>query len=175
MSNSFYKSLYDFTWYRSLEKQAFQDLYSGYFKDVKVPLSELKFKKEINSFLEFCKKELIENPEGIVLPESLGELRVIGVIPKFPVVSTSIQKADGNHAYLTNDHTDGYLYKVFYFWKAPGDKVHAYRSAGLWRFVPSAKVKKSIFNRIKGAIFLPWNKVNSLKEVNPTTLSVKRK
>jgi len=170
MSN--YKSAVDFTWYRGVSPKnaakTVAKLNEAKLNEAKESnLTVAEYQHYVKDFLDYCKDKLVSSDLGVVLPEGLGDLKVLGIVPRYKVQLTT---APGKPV-LQNYHTDGYVYKFYYFWRYYKDNrvmtAASYRTTGSWRFVPSKKAKLALYNKIVNENQIPFPKISSVKEVNP--------
>tara|TARA_R100000353_G_scaffold51060_2_gene40555 strand:- start:11704 stop:12228 length:525 start_codon:yes stop_codon:yes gene_type:complete len=101
-----------------------------------------KFKKIIKLFNERVWNEVIENRDGIELPDSLGYL-FIGTCPAAKSVNTdyALSKQYGKVLQNKNWETDGNVAKIFY---TNYSTKYRFKNRELWQFVAVRQFKRTV-------------------------------
>tara|TARA_R100001463_G_scaffold14539_3_gene38184 strand:- start:6418 stop:6936 length:519 start_codon:yes stop_codon:yes gene_type:complete len=115
----------------------FKDKYPIYKK-----INNNKLKKIIRLFNEKIWKEVIENRNGVELPDSLGYL-FIGTCPAAKSVNTNyaLSKQYGKVLQNKNWETDGKVAKIFY---TNYSTKYRFRNRELWQFKAIRQFKRSV-------------------------------
>ena len=165
-----FKRFTDYAIYNPIKKAVFIDLFH---KNVRTDVSWNFALKTIKGFSAFIVNRLMTDNEGVILPKGLGKIAIIGVIPNWPVKDARKTKDAGKTVYHNNYHTDGYLYKLYYFWNrsAKANEAYAkYQTRGLWAFRPLKSVKYAIRDTIRSGNTV-WDKVASKTHINKTIIN----
>ena len=117
--------------------QEFKDKYPAY-KNI----DNEKLKKIIRLFNEKIWKEVIENRNGVELPDSLGYL-FIGTCPASKSVNTNyaLSKQYGKVLQNKNWETDGKVAKIFY---TNYSTKYRFRNRELWQFKAVRQFKRAV-------------------------------
>ena len=101
-----------------------------------------KFKKIIKLFNERIWKEVIENRDGVKLPDSLGYL-FIGTCPAAKSVNTdyALSKKYGKVLQNKNWETDGKVAKIFY---TNYSTKYRFKNRELWQFIAVRQFKRAV-------------------------------
>ena len=101
-----------------------------------------KFKKIIKLFNERIWKEVIENRDGVKLPDSLGYL-FIGTCPAAKSVNTdyALSKQYGKVLQNRNLKTDGKIAKIFY---TNLSTKYRFKNRDLWQFQAVRQFKRTV-------------------------------
>ena len=101
-----------------------------------------KLKKIINLFNERIWKEVIENRDGVELPDSLGYI-FIGTCPAAKSVNTdyALSKKYGKVLQNKNWQTDGKVAKIFY---TNYSTKYRFKNRELWQFKAVRQFKRSV-------------------------------
>tara|TARA_R100000808_G_C2123835_1_gene134498 strand:- start:282 stop:818 length:537 start_codon:yes stop_codon:yes gene_type:complete len=101
-----------------------------------------KLKKVINLFNERIWKEVIENRDGVELPDSLGYI-FIGTCPAAKSVNTdyALSKQYGKVLQNKNWKTDGKVAKIFY---TNYSTKYRFKNRELWQFTAVRQFKRSV-------------------------------
>jgi len=105
-------------------------------------IDNAKFKNIIKIFNERIWKEVIENRDGVELPDSLGYL-FIGTCPAAKSVNTNyaLSKQYGKVLQNKNWETDGKVAKIFY---TNYSTKYRFKNRELWQFVAVRQFKRAV-------------------------------
>lgn len=108
------------------------------------------YKKIINTHLKEVSKITLE-PRGILLPNRLGHLRVIGYNSDFAVKDIFTSKKLGKDIYYNNAHTNGLNFKILLapIYDPGHRKISGFKFDSCWKFVPNRCIRKALVTGLK--------------------------
>jgi hypothetical protein len=151
---------------------------------------DAEYETVIDVYIEFKNefiKELINNEEGVTLPHNLGWLKILGnknaAIDRFRPHKL---KQSGNENYHKNFHTDGWVFKVFWYSNPVGKSEdiikRGFFNSDAYGFKPSTLLKKSLLHKIMAGEWDHYHKKSfrraprtNNKRGRPTNASLKEK
>lgn len=126
-----------------------------------------EFREIVYVFNKVLWEEVIENIEGIELPEGLGEMYIVSVKGKAERMDMKKSISVGKPVYHRNIHTEGYFCDIFYI-----NKKHKYNFANreLVRFSAHRD-----FKRTASKVYAQeWMKYRFLAQVTTETVEYKK-
>lgn len=108
------------------------------------------YKKIINQHLKEVSKIALE-PRGILLPNRLGHLRVIGYNSENAVKDIYTSKKLGKDIYYNNAHTNGLNFKILLapIYDPGHRKLSGFKFDACWKFVPNRCLRKALVTGLK--------------------------
>lgn len=99
-------------------------------------------KASLMSHLKDLQTSIVNNTEGIDLPNYLGKIQVMGFKPEKPGINwletnKVFSKGKPKYIYYENNHTQGFTYKIYYrksFNVTNGIKFALYKNKNYWNF-----------------------------------------
>lgn len=126
-----------------------------------------EFEEIIYAFNKVLWEEVIENIEGIELPEGLGEMYIVSVKGKADRLDIKKSISIGKPVYHRNIHTEGYFCDIFYI-----NKKHKYNFANRELLKFSAHRD---FKRTASKVYAEeWMKYRFLAQVTTETNAYKK-
>lgn len=127
------------------------DYFKEYKKDI-IPNSSYDmdittFRKILQLYFNRVEDYILLEAGTFKLPFRLGEIKVIKSIPitvKYKILDFKATKEQGKNVYQLNEHSDGYLYKFFWFKKYCNIKNKRY-----YRFLMARRIKRRLAKLIK--------------------------
>lgn len=134
-------------------------------------ITKAEFNKIIKAFNENVCKEIIENRDGVKLPESIGTIFVGSCDPpKSYNLNVSLLIKEGITSFNKNWETDGHIAKIFF---TSYTEKYKYRFRSLWTFKAHRSLKRSLSKEfVKN--WTMYHKINSSRKVSEQ-LYLKRK
>lgn len=124
----------------------------------------VQFNSIIKQFNNNIIDEIIENRDGVRLPERLGQMIIIAFSkPKRKIIDFGTSNKTGVKTYHGNWDTDNKIGKIFYKSSISGFNIKYYK---LWNFSPSRNFKKRMSSGFKKS----WEKYYYMKNNDGITI-----
>lgn len=118
-------------------------------------------------------KNIVSSKDGVELPNGIGDVKVVGIVPKVPAMDYKNSKLYKKPIFLTNSHTLGVKYRFIWIYKYSNKKfkkIVRFKNQELYIFKSNKYLKKllkdSIFNAISNKDQPHFAVVDSSKNYN---------
>jgi len=126
-------------------------------------------KKVITTHHQNLQEDIIDNPDGIELPEMMGIIKIVSCpSAKKENVNFQASKKSGKVVIHTNNHTNGMLGKIYY---SNLDRRYYVKDRKLWRFKPVRQFSRLVSKEYP----LDWEKYQTLHNLDKIGYKMKIK
>lgn len=126
--------------------------------------------KILRKFRDLCIEHLMKNPDGIRLPNKLGDLKVLGYRPETALKDYGTSNKYDKDIYHDNAHTDGYVFKIIWHYKYVQGlkrKTGGFRNGRFYSFKPSKPLKRALVNTIFSGNWKNFGTVTTREDFKP--------
>lgn len=134
-----------------------------------IPERHQKFNSKIlRCFRDKCIEHLLTNPDGVRLPNKLGDIRVVGYKPQEAYVDKGATRKYKKEIYHDNSHTDGYVFRFDWnpkYSQGLKSKTGGFRNARFFKFKASAPLRQKLSRWIKDGNWTHFSTVELKKDL----------
>lgn len=125
--------------------------YNYFCEKNKIDLEQSQYDDILLLFQQKLIQKIVSNRDGIELPNGLGDIKIIGLVPKIPPIDHKNTLKYNKPIFLTNAHTMGIKYRLIWVYKYANRslrKLARFKNMELYIFKTSKYIKRAMYNSI---------------------------